>query len=352
MTTNKQEQEQVQGRIDPSKVNVLNQFHASFAPVQCRSAILYVSGCRQLTEFRVSGEGFTCLVWVKSADGKEVSLVSYRPQSNDAGDLWRALEVDCLSGHARLIDRASVRGVGSAPKSRKEHRIVDDVSTICNWIDRAEAWYAKHLRNERKEVLKANGALASGPDNSKIPFLPPSFQLEVSHNAALNREVNANVLPQHISVGAVKHWDADGALMVRGKKVGGVSTRTVIGMRERIQRLRDMAARQVRIASDLEAGDLGSAEVIAANAQRFTCAEYLEFALDSEERANAIQSRLNAKMEHARAAKLAKTASRTIDTVKVSGSVAAQVLEDISGLTAQRKADLKKPESQEELSAE
>lgn len=282
----------------PTKFNLLNASHVSFAPVQCKSAILFVTGSRQITEFRVDDQGFRALTWVQSQDGKTVELVDYDPASLSSAKLWKSLESLCLSGHARLSDRASVRGVGSDPRSRKECRATDDVSTVTHWIKRSETWLEQRLAGQRKAILGANAALAAGSDapaNDKIPYLPPSREAELADNARVNRVVNANILPQQIIVGGVKHWDHEGALAVRGRRVAGnSSTRTVTGKRELIGRLRDMASRQLTRAAELADSDPETSE------------ECLCFARNSEARAQRLQDELNARMAVAREARRVK----------------------------------------------
>jgi hypothetical protein len=258
-----------------------------------------VSGSRQITEYRVDSSGFRALTWVQSRDGKTINLIDYDPASLSSNKLWMRLEALCLAGHARLSNRESVRGVGSNPASRKENRATDDIATICHWIGRAEAWLDKLLRNQRKAILNANAALAAGTDepetNEKIPFLPPSREAELADNARVNRVVNANILPQQIVVGGVKHWDHEGALAVRGRRVaGGTSTRTMLGKRELIQRLRDMASRQLTRAAELAGTDPETSE------------ECLCYARNSEARAQRLQDELNARMAKARDARRVK----------------------------------------------
>lgn len=288
---------------EPSKYNLLNAPHASYAPVQSKLALLYASGTRQITEFRVGQEGFSVLVWVKSLDEKELTLRFYQAAEPTAAKMWKILEIDCLSGHARLSDRAPVRGVGGNPKFRKEARATDDVSTVVNWIKRAETWYEKTLAKQRKAVLNANVALAaeSGANETHIPFLPVSLEIQFASDERLNRQVNADILPQHLNVGCVKHWDHEGALAIRGKRVaGGLSTRTVIGKRDMIQRLLDMAARQLAKA----------AEFVESKPEE--SAYFQELAAISQERAEKIQADLNARMEKARNARKAKSLEKVL----------------------------------------
>jgi hypothetical protein len=283
----------------PSRYNILNQAHLSYAPVQCKTAILFVSGSREVTEFRVGDEGFRALTWVQSRDGSTAELINYDPASPTAAKLWKTLEMLCLSGHARLSDRASVRGVGSDPRSRSMNRATDDVSTVVNWVKRAERWYEKRTAAQRKSILRANAAIAAGTETveteSKIPYLPPAREVELAENARVNRVTGANILPQQIVVGGVKHWDFEGALAVRGRRTaGGVSQRAIIGKRELIQRLRDMAQRQLTRAAECADSDPEASE------------ECLCYAQNSEARADRLQDELNARMAKAREARRVK----------------------------------------------
>ena len=328
------------GRYEPSTVNTLNQFHESFSPVQGKTALLYVSGTRQITEFRVSDAGFSILVWQSlpcMGGGHRVELVSYRPAEKGSNALWRTLEVDCLSGHARLTDRASVRGVGGNPRHREQYRATDDVATVVNWIRRAERWLDKRIAVQRKAILKANNAIAADePVNDKIPYLPPSMEFELQNEAELNRDVCANILPQHLNVGSVKHWDQEGALIQRGKRVsGGSTTRALAGKRDRIVRLRDMARRQLEKAAECER----EGSVIMAD-------EYVAMSVDSEARASSIQAELNQRMAHVRAARHAKRAAR-LTSVTATGLAAQAVRDELTGVDRARTAAMKQADADE-----
>ena len=329
------------GRIEPANVNLLNAAHTSFAPIQGKTAILYVSGSRQVTEFRVSDAGFSILVWeaipVKGT-GHRVELLSYQPASPSANGLWKQLEVDCLSGHARLSDRAPVRGVGGNPANRSHARATDDVATVCHWITRSEKWLAKRLSGQRKAILKANNALtdnAESSKDSKIPFLPPSMEFQLQAESELNRDVYANVMPQFLNVGSVKHWDNDGALCQRGKRVSsGSTTRTLAGKRDRIAILRAMALRQLTKAAEYEiAGQAWEADI------------YAEMAAESDAKAQVLQDELCARMAVARAARKTKHAS--LLTVTARSTALANVQDEVSGLDAARKAALAVKEAEE-----
>ena len=304
----------------PSRFNLLNAPHVAYAPVQSKTALLYVSGTRQVTEFRVGQEGFSIFVWVQNVNPDlPPTLRFYQAAEPTAAKMWKTLEIDVLSGHARLSDRAAVRGVGGNPKNRKEARATDDVATVHNWIKRAEVWYENCLRKQRKSVLNANIAMATesndngnGGSSPAIPFLPVSLEIQLASDERVNRQINADVLPQHLNVGCVKHWDHEGALAIRGKRiVGGLTSKTIVGKRDMIQRLRDMAARQLAEAAKQVESDPEESEY------------YLEMAQETEARANKIQADLNARMEKARAARKAKN----LETVQLH-PVAAQAMKD------------------------
>lgn len=303
----------------PSRYNLLNAPHASYPPVQSKTRLLYVSGTRQVTEFVVGQEGFSIFVWVKSQDGNTCTLRFYQAAEPTAAKMWKTLEIDVLSGHARLSDRAAVRGVGGNPKNRKEARATDDVATVHNWIKRAEIWYENCLRKQRKTVLNANATLAaesndngSNGSSPAIPFLPVSLEIQFASDERINRQVNADVLPTFLNVGCVKHWNHEGALAIRGKRVsGGSSTKTLVGKRDMIQRLRDMASRQMAEAAKLADKDPEESEY------------YLELSQESAARAEKIQADLNARMEKARNARKAKT----LESIQLHPA-AAQALKD------------------------
>jgi len=319
---------EVTGRYEPSTINTLNAFHVAYSPVQSKTAILYVSGTRQLTEFRVSDEGFCIIVWqAPIITGGESKVTSFRMCGMSSNPLWKTLEVDCLSGHARLSDRASVRGVGGNPCNRKYARATDDVATVCHWLTRSEQWLEKRIAGQRKAILRANKGLAEvNPGDSKIPFLPPSMQFELANNAAINHDVTANVLPSQLSVGSVKHWDSDGALAMRGKRVSsGSTTKTLAGKRDRIARLKQTALFQVGEAAKCEqAGDDMGVD------------EYVTMALETEARIASLQGELNARMAHARAARRAKRAA--IQTVAVSPVAAEAIVDELTGARKAREA--------------
>ncbi len=335
--------------IDPTRVNLLNQAHVSAAPIQSKTALLYVSGNSELTEFRVSDEGFSILVWRSypvRGDKRRIELVSYRPAERGTDAMYRRLEVGCLSGLARLSDRAPVRGVGGNPENRASARATDDVATVCHWIARAEKWYDKRVAGQRKAILKGNAALAGeavDSGDSKIPYLPPSMAFEQAAEAGNNADLYANVMPQFLNVGSVKHWDRDGALAMRGKRVSaGTTSRTLAGKRDRIALLRAMATRQVTIAAEKElAGDLVESEI------------YAEFAASSDARAQALQDELCARMAVARAARKAKAAGKDARVEVVTARIAAleEALEDISGNRAARVAACKVADADEAATA-
>jgi len=289
---------------EPSRFNLLNAPHLSYSPIQSKTRLLYVSGTRQVTEFVVGQEGFSIFVWVRNMNPDlPPTLRFYQAAEPTSKKMWKALEVDCLSGHARLSDRAAVRGVGGNPNNRKEARATDDVSTVVNWVKRAEIWYERSIAKQRRSVLGANAALAtesnadgSGGSSPAIPFLPVSLEVQFTSDERLNRQVNADVLPAFLNVGCVKHWDHEGGLAIRGKRVaGGLSNKTVIGKRERISRYQDTARFQLGKAAELVESDPEESQY------------YLELAQDSEDKARKLQADLNARMEKARNARKAKS---------------------------------------------
>jgi hypothetical protein len=161
------------------------------------------------------------------------------------------------------------------------------------------------MSKQRRSVLKANNVLAaeSGGSETRIPYMPVSMQREIAQNEQVNRAINSNVLPQHVSVGSVKHWDEEGCLAIRGKRTaGGLSNRTVIGKREMIERLHEMAGRQLAKAAEFVETDPDEHKY------------YMELAQDTMDRAEKIQKDLNARMEKARAARMAKKASNVVYT--------------------------------------
>ena len=297
----------------PTKYNILNAAHASFAPVQCKTAIMYMSGARQITEFRVDESGFRVLVWVQDMLSGKPVLRGYDPAEGSAKKLWKVLEIDCLSGHARLSDRASVRVVGSNPAHRAECRATDDVSAVVNWIRRAEVWYDKQIQSERKGVLKGTSMqeIADGAE-SKIRFIPPRLEAELASDERVNRSSAANVERIHLVVGCVKHWDSEGRIAVRGKRVGSLSTRTVIGRIDMIARRTSTAQWQGERSTALESEDPVLSEL------------YREMQLESLEKAAKIQADLNERMAKARAARAAHAARklRNLETVEVTANVA------------------------------
>ena len=293
----------------PTKYNILNAAHASYAPVQCKTAIMYMSGARQITEFRVDESGFRVLVWVQDMISGKPVLRGYDPAEGSAKKLWKVLEIDCLSGHARLSDRASVRGVGSNPAHRSECRATDDVSAVVNWIRRAEVWYDKQVQSERKSVLKGVSMqeIVETGEESKIRFMSPRLEAELASDERVNRSSAANVERIHLVVGCVKHWDSEGRIAVRGKRVGGsLSTRTIIGRKDMIARLQSTANWQGERSTALESEDPVMSEL------------YREMQLESLEKAAKIQADLNARMAKARAARK----PRNLETVEVAANVA------------------------------
>lgn len=330
--------------ICPTTVNLLNAMHESYSPVQCKSAIAFKSGSRQVTEFTVNDEGFRVLTWEKRDDGTTF-LASVLTAEPTAAKQWRALETLCLSGLARLSDRAPVRGVGRNPNFRERFRATDDVSAVVNWIRRSEQWFEKRTSQQRKEVLAANAALRHDANEAtlagEVDRLPgtKSWELESKENERTNRVFNGMVdlPPSLVQVGSVKHWDHEGALSVKGKRVSsGSTTKTCAGKRDRIVILRGMVDSAANRAEEaMKAGDMDAAEY------------YLEVATDAKAKADNLQGQLNARMAAARDARRVKREARIAISAK-----AAEALADEAAHAARMAAAMGEKDAPETAEAE
>ena len=277
----------------PAKFNMINATHSSIAPIQCGSAIAYVSGSRQVTEFRVSDTGFMILVWSQSRDESETICI-FAARKEGVDTLYQMLEKDVLGGHARLSDRASVRGVGlvhsSTPFakriSRDMTRATDDVGCVINWLRRAEAWFDARMLRGKTEVLSANLALL---DEGGSTFVPTRVSLG-RRNAGI-RPTNDGEMTSN------KCWDNIGALAVRGKRTyEGSTSKTIVNKRERIARLQATLDFQLRSAQ--ECSLIGNIE---------DEVEYNEMAEETRVKIETLQGQVNARMQHARSCRKTNT---------------------------------------------
>lgn len=313
--------------LQPSRFNMMNATHASHAPVKCAVAVAYMSGNREITEFRVSREGFEILVWTESRDGSKQVLSQYSPPEWGADRLWTKLELDCLSGKARLSDRASVRGVGSVPSSRSMNRATDDVSSVVNWLRRAEKW------------LSATGGKGRPSAEGGTADYSPS---DIADAVIVPVKLTGAILPptdaRCLRVGSVKHWDVDGALSVRGKRTHeGASSRSSKGKKERIQILRETAQRQ--LARAVQEEGRGDPDDLVPT--------LLEWANECERTACALQGQLDERMAAARAARAVKLAAKN-RAKEVAVSVEAAAVIDNAAETKARLETVSKGESSED----
>ena len=133
--------------------------------------------------------------------------------------------------------------------------------------------------------------------------VPSSYEEGMIRENGGNRIANFNRTP--LKPLESPFWDNEGALMMKGKRMKGLSQKSLDGRKSMIAKLRDTAAFQLKCYKEnLEIG------------QERLAAIYLELAQESEARANKLQCDLNAKMAKARAArKLAvKVVEESVET--------------------------------------
>ena len=247
----------------PTKLSLVNQTHVSASPVKCKEAIAYMSGENQITEFQIKKDGFHIVRWERKAPGEKAFPANYCHAGLDTNKVWLTLEKDCLSGSARLSDRAAIRGVGGNADNRAESRAVDDVASVVNWIKRAEIWLDKVGDKQKAEVEKANAALLDEKDDDLDENLNdvPVFSGEIKVDN--------------------KHWH-DGGLIKSGKWMDKKIDP------QRAKRIRDRVA-HLNLLSDQY---IEKAKGFAKENDALLSEFYSDLSQETRERARAIESKL------------------------------------------------------------